>query len=63
MNCEKRGSYDVVKGNFEKDTYDEIKLREKLVEKNNNLNSFSFKYYHYHKFKRSVQKSYPSIVR
>ena len=63
LNCEKTGSYDVVKVNFRGNTYDEIKLREQLVKKKNNLNSFSFKYYHYHKIKCSVQKACPSIVR
>ena len=62
MNGEESGIYDVMIGNFEKDMCDEIKLTEKLVEKKNNLNSFSFKYYHYHKCKRSVQKECPSIA-
>ena len=63
LNREKSSSHDVAKGDFGENTYDEIKLREQLVEKKDNLNSFRFKHYHYHKIKHSVQKECPSIAR
>ena len=63
MKYEKGDSHDVTRGNFGEDTYNEVKLREQLVEKKNNLNSFSFKHYHYHKTKFLVQKACPSIAR
>ena len=63
MKCDKGDSYYVTKGNFGGDTCNEEKLREQLVEKKHNLNSFSFKHYHYYKTKRLVQKACPSIAR
>ena len=56
-------SYDVTKGNFGEDNFNEVKLTEQLVEKKNNLNSFSFKHYQYHKTKLLVKKVCPSIAR
>ena len=47
---------------FGRDSFDEIKLRERLVKKKNKLNSFRFKCNNYHKTKRLVQKKYPEIV-
>ena len=48
----KRGdSYDVTKGLFEEHAFNEIKLKEKLVKRRNNLNGFSFTHNHYKKAK------------
>ena len=63
MKCGKDNAYDVTRGDFVEDAFNEVNCREQIIEKKNNLNSFSFKCYHYHKTKRLVQKIHPSIVR
>ena len=52
----KRGdSYYITRGDFGEDTFNEIKLRKRLVTKKNKLKSFSFTRDHYNKVKLLVQ--------